>query len=70
MIPTVEGILDAYEPIKNLDEAKVAEFRTRLMRYVETIAPSCQMDGKRLHEYGSAYLKELNEGRDPRFTGC
>lgn len=70
MITTVESILNAYEPIKKFDEAKVAEFRTKLTRYVETIALSCRMDGERLQEYGSAYLKELNEGKDPRFTGC
>jgi hypothetical protein len=29
-----------------------------------------QNDAQRLAVYGLAYLKELHEGRDPRFTGC
>jgi hypothetical protein len=29
-----------------------------------------QRDAKQLTVYGLAYLKELHEGRDPRFTGC
>ncbi len=70
MITTVESILNAYDPIKNCDQARVAELRAKLARYVETIAPSCRMDSERLQEYGSAYLRELNEGKDPRFTGC
>jgi len=70
MMTTVESILNAYEPIRNFDEARVAELRTKLTRYVEIIAPLCQTDEEQLREYGSAYLKELNEGKDPRFTGC
>ena len=70
MITTVETILNAYEPTKDLDQTKVTELRTRLTRYVETIAPLCRISEERLREYGSAYLKEVNEGKDPRFTGC
>jgi hypothetical protein len=70
MIRTVERILDAYEPLKTFDEDRIAEFRTKLSCYVEAIAPACQMNAERLQEYGKAYLKELHEGRDPRFTGC
>jgi hypothetical protein len=29
-----------------------------------------QRDPYRLTEYAYAYLKELHEGPDPRFTGC
>ena len=64
MIRTVESILNAYTPIKNFDQAKIAEFRMKLTRDIEIIAASCQMDAERLQECGSAYLKELSEGKD------
>jgi hypothetical protein len=70
MRQTVECILLGYEPIKSFDDDRVAEFRTKLARYLEAIAPACEMNAEGLQEYGKAYLKELHEGRDPRFTGC
>jgi hypothetical protein len=34
------------------------------------LAAAGQRDAGQLTVYGLAYLKELHEGRDPRFTGC
>jgi hypothetical protein len=42
----------------------------KITRYLESLASAGQRDAQRLSMYGLAYLKELHEGRDPRFTGC
>jgi hypothetical protein len=40
----------------------------QLMRKIDKSAG--QFDAQQLAMYGLAYLKELHEGSDPRFTGC
>jgi hypothetical protein len=35
-----------------------------------SLASAGQSDAQQLAVYGLAYLKELHEGPDPRFTGC
>ncbi len=53
-----------------MDEARVAESREKISRYIEKLAAAGQKDTHQVTVYGLAYLKELHEGRDPRFTGC
>jgi hypothetical protein len=48
----------------------VADSRRKITGYIESLAAAGQRDAKQLTVYGLAYLKELHEGRDPRFTGC
>jgi hypothetical protein len=48
----------------------VSDSRRKVTRYIESLAAAGQSDAQRLAVYGLAYLKELHEGRDPRFTGC
>ena len=66
----VDSVLRAYEPIWTLDPAKVAELRERIRQYVDKLVSAGQRDAHNLAEYAMAYLKELHEGPDPRFTGC
>jgi hypothetical protein len=66
----VERILNAYQLKRPLDAERVADSRRKISRYLESLASAGQRDTKRLTIYGLAYLKELHEGRDPRFTGC
>jgi hypothetical protein len=66
----VERVLNTYDPIGTFDQARVAESRNRVSQYFEKLASAGLTDADRLVEYGIAYLKELHEGPDRRFTGC
>ncbi len=66
----VDRILTAYQLTRALDGELVADSRRKITGYIESLAAAGQRDAKQLTVYGLAYLKELHEGRDPRFTGC
>ena len=66
----VDRILNRYTLVRPLDKAQVAESRERISRYIDKLAAAGEKDTHQLTVYGLAYLKELHEGRDPRFTGC
>ena len=57
----VDRILNTYQLMRPLDADRVSDSRQKITRYIESL---------QLAEYGLAYLKELHEGPDPRFTGC
>ena len=63
----VDRILTAYELTRALDSELVADSRRKITGYIESLAAAGQRDAKQLTV---AYLKELHEGRDPRFAGC
>jgi hypothetical protein len=66
----VDRILSIYELMRPLDPDRVSDSRQRITRYIESLASAGQNDAQKLAVYGLAYLKELHEERDPRFTGC
>jgi hypothetical protein len=66
MNEVVDRILSRYP----LDEKRAAEARVKISRYIETLSAAGQKDRHKLTMYGLAYLKELHDGPDPRFTGC
>jgi hypothetical protein len=66
----VDRILDAYQLNRSLDPRQIADSRQKISAYLESLASAGQRDSRQLTIYGLAYLTELNEGRDPRFTGC
>jgi hypothetical protein len=70
MNDVVEGILHIYQSMRPLDAERVADSRQRISRYIENLASAGQRDDEQLTIYGLAYLTELIEGADPRFTGC
>jgi hypothetical protein len=70
MNEVVEGILNAYQTMRPLDPERAADSRQRISRYIEVLASAGQRDEEQLTIYGLAYLTELLEGADPRFTGC
>ncbi len=70
MKDVVDRILNTYQLMRPLDPDQVADSRRKITRYIESLASAGQSDAQRLAVYGLAYLKELHEGRDPRFTGC
>jgi len=66
----VDRILKSYASIRPMNETQVAESRKRIGQYIETLSAAGRKDTRQLTAYGLAYLKELHEGTDPRFTGC
>ena len=66
----VDRILSTYQLMRPLDPDRVSDSRQRITRYIESLASAGQSDPQKLAVYGLAYLKELHEERDPRFTGC
>ena len=63
MDDVVERILRAYGSTD-------ARSRDRIAGYIEKLSSAGQRDARALAEYGLAYLKELHEGPDRRYTGC
>jgi hypothetical protein len=66
----VDPILNTYQLMRPLDPDRVSDSRRKITRYLESLASAGQSDAQQLAVYGLANLKELHEGRDPRFTGC
>ena len=66
----IDRILSTYQLMRPLDPDRVSDSRQRITRYIESLASAGQSDAQQLTVYGLAYLKELHEERDPRFTGC
>jgi hypothetical protein len=66
----VDRVLHAYRPARELDADGISQTRAKIGQYIDKLASAGQKDPKRLTAYARAYLKELHEGRDPRFTGC
>jgi hypothetical protein len=66
----VERILNTYQTMSRLDAEQAADSRQKISRYIESLASAGQRDAEQLTIYGLAYLTELHEGHDSRFTGC
>ena len=66
----VDRALRTYEFAEELNISQLAYSRYRIERYIDTLMTAGQEDPQRLTEFAVAYLKELYEGRDSRFTGC
>jgi hypothetical protein len=66
----VDQVLRQYALTRTLDEKRAVEARVKISRYIKTLAAAGQKDTRQLTFYGLAYLKELQEGTDPGFTGC
>lgn len=70
MNDVVEQVLKTYEMMGKLDAERVVESRKKMAAYIETLVSTGQKDVQELAVYGLAYLEQLHEGPDPRFTGC
>jgi adenine deaminase len=66
----VDLALHIYGLTRELDAARVAQSREKVIRYINKLGAAGQNDTHQLAVYALAYLKELHEGPDPRFTGC
>ena len=70
MNDVVDRVLRTYERMGKLDASRLAESREKMTAYIETLASTGQKDAEKLAMYGLAYLEQLHEGPDPRFTNC
>ena len=70
MKEVIDEALGAYELIGEMDVALVAHSREKVAQYIDKLAAAGHKDPQQLIEFARAYLKELHEGPDPRFTGC
>lgn len=66
----VDRVLSTYGLTREWDAARVAQSRERTIRYIDTLARAGRKDAQELAVYALAYLRELHDGPDPRFTGC
>ena len=66
----VDRVLSTYQLMGKLDASRLAESREKISTYIATLTSAGQSDAQELAVYGLAYLKELHEGPDRRFTGC
>jgi hypothetical protein len=66
----VDRALRTYELAARLDAAQLAESRKKMTRYIDKLISAGQRDPQQLTECARAYLKEMHEGPDRRFTGC
>jgi hypothetical protein len=66
----VDQVLRSYEQTAGLDAEWLAKSREKISHYIGTLASAGQNDPRRLAVFARAYLKQLHEGPDPRFTGC
>ena len=70
MIDVVDRILSAYQSMCPSMPSGLADLRQKISRYIENLTSAGQRDAEQLTIYGLAYLTELHEAHDPRFTGC
>jgi hypothetical protein len=66
----IDQILQSYGQGTELDAERLAKSREKVIQYIDTLASAGQNDPRRLAVFARAYLKQLQEGPDPRFTGC
>ena len=70
MSELVERVLNTYRLVHTLDDQMLADSRQRIGQYIRDLSMAGHSDAHQLAVYGLAYLKELHQGPDPRFTGC
>ena len=66
----VDSVLKTYQLMGKLDADRLAESRRKITEYFEILASAGQRDARKLAVYGLAYLKQLHEGPDNRYSGC
>jgi hypothetical protein len=70
MSEIIDHVFRSYEFTHEMDAAQLARSREKIRQYVDKLMSAGQRDPNQLAEFARAYLKELHEGPDPRFSGC
>jgi hypothetical protein len=66
----VDRVLETYQLTRELDPERISQSRAKTVEYIDKLASAGQKDTRKLVTYALAYLKEMHEGPDRRFTGC
>ena len=66
MNEVIDRIMNSHE----IGDCSRVDIKNRISNYIATLSSAGQRDPDRLTEYGLAYLHELHQGLDPRYTGC
>jgi hypothetical protein len=70
MDDVIERVLTTYNLIRPLKPSEIDVSREKIGGYLGKLAEAGQTDAHELAVFGLAYLKELHEGPNPRFSGC
>jgi hypothetical protein len=70
MDDVVDRILLNYQLMQKMDADRVEASRDKIAAYIAKLNIARQFNAHQLTMYGLAYLKELHEGCDTRFSGC
>ena len=70
MDDVVDRVMNTFGLMRNLDGLAIADSRERLSSYMAKLNSAGRTDHVELAMYGLAYLRELQDGPAPRFTGC
>ena len=67
---TVDRVMASYESSPALESLERETIRVKVGQYLEKLSSAGHSDEEELAFFGLAYLRILNEGPDPRYTGC
>ena len=70
MDDAVDRVMASYEELPAPETLGREEIRTKLSEYLAKLSSAANFNDEELAFYGLAYLHILNEGPDPRYTGC
>ena len=70
MEEVVNRVMDTFGMIRSINCEGLEQSKASLTNYIEMLSSAGETDVQRLAMYGLAYLRELHDGPDPRFTGC
>ena len=70
MDDAVDRVMASYEMLPPLEPMGREEIRTKASQYLAKLSSATNFNDDELAFYGLAYLRILNEGPDPRYTGC
>jgi hypothetical protein len=70
MDDAVERVMGTFEKLPALDPLERDQIRAKVSQYLAKLSSATNFNNEELAFYGLAYLRILNEGPDPRYSGC
>jgi hypothetical protein len=70
MNDVIDRVFANYTLVRPLAQGEIDVSREKIGNYLAKLTAAGQTDVHELVVFGLAYLKELHEGPNPRFTGC
>jgi hypothetical protein len=66
----VDRVIVSYENLPTINPLEREEIRVKVGQYLQKLSSAGHRNVEELTFYGLAYLRNLHEGPDPRYTGC